>query len=232
MCCRDKVITLAPYDVMRMAAAAGLGTADTIARYTIRRGSMLRFDAQGACTALRGGLCGIHSGRPLPCRLYPLGMERTADGERFIRLEAAPGSKGQYGEDGTVGDFLEDQDAAPYLDATERYAVLIPLMRWRIAQLVDFEKTEPAEFRRVAVREALLETGYDYNRLIEALFDSDPLSGFRSDAIRSITRHVAAVADLIEAESDAAQVATAAVLLAASLGYTPALVFNRTGGVQ
>jgi Fe-S-cluster containining protein len=228
MCCRDKVITLAPYDVMRMAAAAGLGTADTIARYTIRRGSVLRFDQQGACAALRAGLCGIHSGRPLPCRLYPLGMERTAHGEHFIRLEAAPGSAGIYRQDGTVAGFLENQDAAPYLDATERYAGLIPLMRRRIARLVDFEKTEPAEFRRVAVREALLETGYDYNRLIEALFDSDPLSGFRSDAIRSIARHIRALAALIEAETDVAQIAAAAVLLAVSLGYTPAVAFEVT----
>jgi Fe-S-cluster containining protein len=232
MCCRDKVITLAPYDVMRMATAAGLGTAETIARYTIRRGSVLRFDAQGACAALRGGLCGIHSGRPLPCRLYPLGMERSADGEHFIRLEAAPGSAGIYGEEGTVAGFLEDQNAAPYLDATERYAVLIQLMRRRSAQLVDFEKTEPAEFRRVAVREALAETGYDHNRLIEALFDSDPLSGYLIDGERSPARHVAALAALIGGERDAAQIAAAAVLLAVSLGYSPTVAFARAGGVE
>ncbi len=226
LCCRDKVITLAPYDLMRIAAAAGLGTAQTIARYTIRRGSVLRFDAQGACAALRGGLCGIHAGRPLPCRLYPLGMERTAEGDRFIRLEAAPGSAGVYGADGTVGDFLEQQEVSPYLDAAERYAGLIPLMRGRVGQLCDFEKTDPAEFRRVAVREALAETGYDYNRLIEALFDSDPLSGFLIDGDRSVVRHVASIAALIDAETDPAQIAAAAVLLAVSLGYSPAVVFD------
>lgn len=225
-CCRDKVITLAPYDVMRIAAAAGLGTAQTIARYTIRRGSVLRFDAQGACAALRGGLCGIHSGRPLPCRLYPLGMERTVEGDRFIGLEAAPGSTGIYGADGTVGGFMEQQQTSPYLDAAERYASLIVLMGGRIGQLSDFEKTEPAEFRRIAVREALAETGYDYNRLIEALFDSDPWSGFLIDGERSIARHIAAVAGLIEVETDAAQIAAAAVLLAVSLGYSPSVVFD------
>jgi len=226
LCCRDKVITLAPYDVMRIAAAAGLGTAQTIARYTIRRGSVLRFDVDGACAALRGGLCGIHSGRPLPCRLYPLGMERTVEGDRFIGLEAAPGSTGIYGADGTVGGFLEQQEASPYLDAVERYAGLIPLMRRRIGQQSDFEKTEPAEFRRVAVREALAETGYDHNALIGALFDSDPLSGFLVDGDRSIARHIEAVAALIDAETDAAKIAAAAVLLAVSLGYSPAVVFD------
>lgn len=224
-CCRDKVITLAPYDVMRLASAAGVGTAQTIARFTLRRGSLLRFDALGGCVAIRGGRCAVHTGRPLACRLYPLGMERTGDGDRFIRLEAAPGSIGLYGEDGTVGEFLEQQGVGPYLDAVERYAKLIAPMRARIGQLVDFERTEPAEFRRVAVREALAESGYDYNRLIEALFDSDPLSGVIVDGTRSAERHVAAIADLIEAETDAAQIAAAAALLAVSLGYTPATVF-------
>jgi Fe-S-cluster containining protein len=214
---------------MRMATAARLGTAQTIARYTIRRGSVLRFDAQGSCVAIRGGLCGIHAGRPLPCRLYPLGMERTVEGERFIRLEAAPGSAGIYGADGTVESFLEQQEVSPYLDAAERYCGLLPLMRRRIIQLSDFEKTEPAEFRRVAVREALAETGYDYNRLIEALFDSDPWSGFPIDGERSIARHLAALTELIDAEPDAAKIAAAAVLLAVSLGYSPAVVFDSDG---
>jgi uncharacterized protein len=229
LCCRDKVITLSPYDVMRMASAAGLGTAETIARYTLRRGSLLRFDAHGACSALHGVLCSVHSGRPLACRLYPLGMERTAAGERFIRLEAAPGSLGSYGADGTVDDFLAGQDVAPYLDALARYADLIPLMRKRIGRLADFEKTEPSEFRRVAVREALAEAGYDHNRLIEALFDSDSAAASEADGTRSVTRHAAALSAMVAAEREAAQVAAAAVLLAVSLGYTPAMVFDGSG---
>src|SRR5271155_2390589 len=160
-CCRDKVITLAPYDVMRLASASGLGTAQAIARFTLRRGSLLKFDPDGGCAAIRGGLCAVHTGRPLACRLYPLGMERTADGDRFIKLEAASGSIGGYGVDGTVGDFLGQQDVASYLRAGERHAALIAPTRARIAHLADFEKIEPAEFRRVAIREALAETGYD-----------------------------------------------------------------------
>jgi Fe-S-cluster containining protein len=226
LCCRDKVITLAPYDVMRLAAATGLSTAQTIACFTLRRGSLLRFDADGACVALRGGLCAVHSGRPLACRLYPLGMERTADGDRFVRLAAAPGSIGLYGADGTVGDFLDQQGVDPYLAAVRRYASLIAPMRARVGQLADFEKIEPAEFRRVAIREALAETGYDHNRLIEALFDSDPISGFVVNATRSVERHVAAMGGLIEAEQNAIQVASAAVLLAVSIGYTPGIVFE------
>ncbi len=222
LCCRDKVITLGPYDVMRMASAAGLSTGETIERYTLRRGSLLRFGADGACAALRTGLCTIHSGRPLPCRLYPLGMERTSDGERFITLEPAPGSRGLYSEDGTVGSFLEQQGAQPYLAAVTDYAALIPVMRERIRVLVDFEKSEPSEFRRVAVREALAESGCDYNPLIEAMFDSDPWSGFAVDGIRSPNLHIAVLRSMVVAAASAPQVAAAAVLLSVSLGYRPA----------
>ncbi len=184
LCCRDKVITRAPYDVMRMAAAAGLSTAETIERYTLRRGSLLRFKPAGTCTALREGLCTIHTGRPLPCRLYPLGMERTSKDERFITLEPAPGSRGLYGKDGTVGRFLDQQGAEPYLAAARDYTTLLPVMRECIRILGDFEKTEPSEFRRVAVREALAESGYDYNPLIDAMFDSDRWSGYAEDGVR------------------------------------------------
>jgi Fe-S-cluster containining protein len=221
-CCHDKVITLAPYDVMRIAEAAGAGTAGAISRFTARRGSLLRFGSGGGCTALGHGLCGIHQGRPLSCRLYPLGLERTPDGERFVELEPAPGSKGIYGTGGTVGGFLDSQGVSPYLSAVESYAALVPLMRERINGLADFEKIEPSEFRRVAVREALAESGYDYNPLIEAIYDSDPWSGYAVDGIRSTQRHVAALRQLIEQQNDPLQVAPAAVLMAVSLGYTPA----------
>ncbi len=226
-CCRGKVITLAPYDVMRMAEAAGSGTAEVIARYTLRRGSLLRFEDGGSCVALERGLCTIHSGRPLPCRLYPLGLEREADREQFITLEPAPGSSGIYGEDGTVAGFLEQQKVEPYLAALKTYAALLPLMRRRIAELVDFEQAEPREFRRVAVREALAERDYDYNPLIEALFDSDPWSGFAVDGTRSPQRHAAALREMILVHPDPEQIAAAAALLAVSLGYTPAEIFDR-----
>jgi Fe-S-cluster containining protein len=227
LCCHAKVITLAPYDVMRMAEAAGSSTAEIIARYTLRRGSLLRFRDDGSCAALKRGLCTIHAGRPLPCRLYPLGLERTAGGEQFITLEPAPGSSGVYGEDGTVAGFLDQQRTESYLAALEIYAALLPLMRSRIADLVDFDQVEPREFRRIAVREALAESGYDHNPLIDALFDSDPWSGFADDATRSPLRHRAALRDKILAHTDAAQIAAAAALLAVSLGYTPAEIFVR-----
>lgn len=227
LCCRDKVITLAPYDIMRMADATGLSTGEVIARYTLRRGSLLRFGPQGACVALRDGLCGLHAGRPLPCRLYPLGLERTEDGERFVRLEAAAGSAGIYGNGGTVAGFLQDQEIEPYLTAVRNYSTLLLAMGKRVRQLADFEKVEPREFCRVAVREALAESNYDRNPLIEAIFDSDPWSGFSIDGKRSPTRHVEKLLQMLPDHPNAAQMAAAGVILTVSLGFMPAYFLDR-----
>jgi Fe-S-cluster containining protein len=223
-CCRNKVITLAPFDVLKIARAARISTADAVRRFTLRRGSLLKFGADGECVALDGTRCAIHEGRPLACRLYPLGLERAADGhgERFVRLDPAPGSRGVYGEDGTVGSFLEEQEVDDCLEANRRYRGLIARIRVRIAELVDFEKTEPREFWRRATREALAESGYDPNPLIDLLFDPDGLVGQRDDEESEMYVHLAALAVRIGKSTDADALAAAAVMLAVSLGYSPA----------
>jgi Fe-S-cluster containining protein len=224
LCCRDKVITLSPYDVVRIARAAGITTGEALARYTARRGSLLRFVPDGRCAALEGARCGLHRGRPLACRLYPLGLERApADGgayaERFVRLEAAPGSLGVYGEAGTVAEFLDGQEIGPYLAAVERYHALIADFRRRIDELVDFERVEPREFWRRAAREALAESHYDPNPLIDALFDPDALGCGRADASQTVEAHLQALREMLVREHDGARVAAATAMLSVSLGY-------------
>ncbi len=227
LCCRDKVITLSPYDVIRLARAAGISTGAAVAHYTLRRGSVLRFLPDGRCAALEGPRCTIHQGRPLACRLYPLGLERApgADGltgvESFVRLEPSSGSLGIYGAAGTVADFIDGQEVAPYLDAIARYHPLVANFRDRVAATVDFERVEPREFWRRAVREALAETNYDPNRLIDALFDPDGLGCGRSSAEDTVVAHVAALGGMAAREQEGALVAAAAVMLAVSLGYAP-----------
>ena len=221
-CCRDKVITLSPYDVLRIARAAGISTGEAIARYTIRRGSILRFGTDGGCPALDGTRCAVHSGRPLACRLYPLGLERTGTEERFVQLEPAQGSLCVYGADGTVEAFLTAQHVAPYLQTNEQYRSLLTLFRERIAALVDFDAIEPREFWRRAVREALAESNFDPNPLIGALFDPDELGCSRESDTATVEAHIEALEDLVRRETQADILAAAAVLLAVSLGYSPA----------
>jgi len=230
LCCHDKVITLSPYDVLRLARAAGISTREAVDRFTIRRGSILKFTEPGACAALEGARCGVHRGRPLACRLYPLGIERVedADGENFALLEPAAGSLGVYGIDGIVNDFLEAQGVAAHLEANTRYASLLPVFRERIPATVDFDLVEPREFWRRAVREALAESGYDANPLIDAMFDADEIAG--SDDAEVVTAHLERLAEMIRRESNADLLAAAAVMLAVSIGYSPGEVTGISNG--
>jgi len=207
--------------VIQLARAAGISTREAIERFTIRRGSILKFTDSGACVALEGVRCGIHRGRPLACRLYPLGIERIedTDSENFVMLEPAAGSLGVYGIEGDVDDFLAAQGVGEYLAANARYASLLAVFRERIAAAVDFDRIEPREFWRRAVREALAESNYDANPLIDAMFDTGGIAG--ADDSEIITAHIQHLAQMIRRESNAEMLAAAAVMLAVSLGYSP-----------
>jgi len=220
-CCRDKVITLSPYDVLRLARAAGITTRDAIDRFTTRRGSILKFNDGGACAALEGAHCGVHRGRPLACRLYPLGIEHEGDRERFVTLEPAAGSLGVYGIDGNVNDFVEAQGVGSYLEANTRYASLMAVFRERIAATADFDRVEPREFWRRAVREALAESGYDANPLIDAMFDADGIGCAAIGDAETIAAHLERLAEMIRRESNTELLAAAAVMLAVCIGYLP-----------
>jgi Fe-S-cluster containining protein len=221
-CCHDKVITLSPYDVIRIARVAGISTGEAIQHYTIRRGAVLKFNSDGRCVALEGTRCAIHRGRPLACRLYPLGLEHTGAGaENFVKVEPAAGSLGVYGDEGTVRQFLQAQRVPNYLAMNACYADLIPLFRERVAALVDFVVIEPREFWRVAVREALAEADFDPNPLIGAMFDADRIGCGRASSMETVAAHVRELDQRIRREMNPVTLAAAAVMLAVSLGYAP-----------
>jgi hypothetical protein len=69
------------------------------------------------------------------------------------------------------------------------------------------------------VREALTESNYDANPLIDAMFDADGVAGIEEAEI--VTAHIERLAGMIRRESDAEWLAAAAVMLAVSLGYSP-----------
>jgi Fe-S-cluster containining protein len=215
------VITISPYDLIRIARAAELSTAEAIACYTLRRGSLLRFNADGNCAALDRVRCTIHNGRPLACRLYPLGLEHDSNDSRFIVLDPAPGSEGAGGNDSTVAEFLEGQGVAPYFEAIDLYAALIERFRVRIIAITDFDKIELADFRRRAIREALAESNYDSNPLIDALFDADSSCAGRVLIDLPLSSHIEVISDLIAREPDPFRVASASAMHALSLGYRP-----------
>jgi hypothetical protein len=64
----------------------------------------------------------VHSARPLVCRVYPLGRHISGSGEEhFFHMEPHPATEGVYGEEGTVGDYLNSQGALPFMEAADRY---------------------------------------------------------------------------------------------------------------
>jgi hypothetical protein len=112
-----------PYDVARIAEALGTLPAEVLARYVDPSRPMLRTTgADGQCVFFAPGSgCTIHTGRPAVCRLYPLGRTIHADqSESFTEAEPMPQTKGQYGQSGTVGDYLQSQGLDPYLEAMRR----------------------------------------------------------------------------------------------------------------
>lgn len=125
-CCYDKRIHVNPYEVARIAQTLRTTTTDVIARYTENDGTSLAVRENGACVFLDTAGCSVHAGRPLACRLYPLGRVVLHDEtEMFVNVRPHPQSLGMTGARGTVGSWIESQDVQPYLIAARAYRVLL-----------------------------------------------------------------------------------------------------------
>jgi uncharacterized protein len=132
-CCRNKRITLFPYEIARLAAACGTTTGQVIEQYTDENGTALRMrENDGCCVFLQDGHCSAHSGRPLSCRLYPLGRKTTESGESFIEVQLPPTCRGRRGNSSTISAFLDTQEVSSYLTAAEAYTALLRRMVARL----------------------------------------------------------------------------------------------------
>jgi Fe-S-cluster containining protein len=137
-CCRGKVIHLNPYEVARLAEVVGASTTEVLARWTSEGGATLARRDDGTCVFLGPEGCTVHPGRPLVCRLYPLGRRLEPDGsERFAELEPHPQTEGVYGEEGTIDVFLQRQDVARHVAAADRYVAVLKRMLLALAQRAD-----------------------------------------------------------------------------------------------
>ncbi len=144
-CCFHKRIVVSPYEIARIAAVLALSTTEVIARYTSEGGTILKQREDGGCSLLNGKHCGVHDGRPLVCRLYPLGrVVEKGEREHFVQLKGHPESEGTLGEAGTIGGFLESQRTAEYISASSRYFALfgrlVALIRARPAGVETFDR--------------------------------------------------------------------------------------------
>jgi hypothetical protein len=134
-CCRHKTIPVTPYEVACIAAALGTSTTVVLTRFTDHGGATLAVREDGTCVFLGTDGCTVHAGRPIACRLYPLGRKRDGDGtERFAELAPHPASEGVYGEGGTVEEFLGGQDVDRHLAETDRYLEVLKRMMEALAR--------------------------------------------------------------------------------------------------
>ena len=122
-CCYNKCIQINPYESARLARNLRQTTTEFHVAWTEDgAGTALKQTDTGACVFLGDNGCTVHPDRPLVCRLYPLGRHVLADGtESFSLIEGHPQSAGELTNSGTIAEFLESQDVAPFAKAADEY---------------------------------------------------------------------------------------------------------------
>lgn len=164
-CCYHKAIRVDPYAVARLADALDTTTGDVLDRYVDPATSTLRQRDGGACVFYDDG-CTVHPGRPLACRLYPLGWSGQTDGtETFHELSPHPQTEGVYGTDGTVAGYLTSQETALYEHASWRYTAVLDRLR-RAAEVDGPDPGEPPSLMDIDA--ALAQTGAAPSGRVEA----------------------------------------------------------------
>ncbi len=90
-CCHGKTVRLNPWELARMAEEKGLTPRAFRDHYCDLGGIQLRFDGalgwkqQPACSQYAPDLgCSVHAGRPLVCRLYPLGRRKQGGEQSYL----------------------------------------------------------------------------------------------------------------------------------------------------
>jgi Fe-S-cluster containining protein len=139
-CCRNKLLPLTPYDVLRLKGALGLHSDEFLQIYTVYSidpGSgfpvvhlSMQEDGPRNCPFVTERGCAVYADRPTACRLYPLArFSRPGDGvggyDVFCTLLDTPGCLGRREERSlNVQSWIEDQGLAPYLEVNDRFMAI------------------------------------------------------------------------------------------------------------
>jgi uncharacterized protein len=195
-CCKAKAIRVGPYEILRLAQHLKLTTTAFIAAHTQSGGTVLRTDEHGDCGFLGPTGCTVHPHRPLACRLYPLGMIVEPDGtEKFGALVPHPQSRGNYGQSGTVGDYLAQQGVAPFIAANQIYEQLYNFL------VLSLQRVAPEELEnRQASRSAADQLGVGslvslWTDIDATLLNNHP--DLSADAETTVQYHVAEIRRLV-----------------------------------
>jgi Fe-S-cluster containining protein len=108
-CCRNRDLTLTPYDVLRLKNALKLHSDDFLSRHTLYRldpesgfpiiSLKMGPDPERLCPFVAAGGCSVYRDRPTACRLFPLArasgiLQDTAAHDEFFFLMDTPNCLG------------------------------------------------------------------------------------------------------------------------------------------
>jgi Fe-S-cluster containining protein len=136
-CCFGKAVMLNPWELLNLSKEKKITSREFRDLYCEFGGIRLRFDGekdrrgQHACSQYKNDIgCSVHQGRPLACRLYPLGRQIQFDKAAYIY----EGDKFPCLTDCSdvlklpklsVGEYLKGQEADPYEKAQDAYLVVM-----------------------------------------------------------------------------------------------------------
>lgn len=132
-CCHGKQVFLNPWELYTLAIEKGCTTIEFSDRYCELGGIRLRFDGKAgwknykACSQyIEEFGCSVHLGRPLACRLFPLGRQLQGvdlhyifEGSEFPCLEGCPEVENLPKL--SVKEYLDGQQAERYEQAQDAY---------------------------------------------------------------------------------------------------------------
>lgn len=149
-CCHGKLVRLNPWELAVFAKACDLSPSQFRDKYCRHGGVQIRFDGapgwkgQQACSLYdptKG--CIAHEGRPLACRLYPLGREKQEQASRYMYLgKAFPCLDGcpevQSLPQMSVSEYLAGQGTQEFETAQDAYLeVMQDLAEWAFVLMLD-----------------------------------------------------------------------------------------------
>lgn len=136
-CCHGNIVLLNPWELFCLAREKKITTREFRDLYTEFGGIKLRFDGKPgwkgkqACSQYADGFgCSVHLGRPLACRLFPIGrqihngeVQYMHEGIKFPCLEGCPEVIELPSL--SVGEYLQGQETDHYEKAQDEYLELM-----------------------------------------------------------------------------------------------------------
>ena len=136
-CCFGKAIMLNPWEVFNFSKEKKIPQKEFMEKYCEFGGTRLLFNGapnnkgESACSQyVDGEGCSVHQGRPLACRLYPLGRQIQLDkaqyfyqGDKFPCLYDC--SEVLELPKHRVGDYMQGQETEAFENAQDEYLLLM-----------------------------------------------------------------------------------------------------------